>query len=231
MIKRSKRILVATAIGLAVCVGGIWVLTRVLNEGMAPRYQGQSLFYWVERANSPEPAASNQACEVLNTTIIPQLTDAMFHDTNDSRIRLALIDQLNSLPGVQIYFTVAEGRRTMAAAALGEIGSHAKAAIPDLIKVLKGSDPAPRAGAASALGKIHSEPETIIPLLVGLLDDPQDGVPEGAATALGQFGSLSKAAVPKLLELSKVPDKDLQVAVSIALKQIDPEAAAKAGVR
>jgi HEAT repeat protein len=37
--------------------------------------------------------------------------------------------------------------------------------------------------------------------------------------------------VPKLLKLLTVPEKDLRFAVTIALKQIDPEEAAKAGVR
>ena len=230
MVKRLQRILVASAIGLTLCAVGIWVLTRVLEEG-APRYQGRFLDYWLERAKGPDPAASNQACTVLSTAIIPQLTDTMFHDTNDSRLRLALIDQLNTLPGIQIHATIAEGRRAMAAQTLGVIGPRAKATIPGLLRVLKGNDPAPRPDAASALGQIHSEPETVIPLLVALLDDPQDGVPEKAAAALGQFGSLSKAAVPKLLKLLTVPEKDLRFAVTIALKQIDPEEAAKAGVR
>jgi hypothetical protein len=230
MMKRLKRILVASAIGVALCVAGIWGLTRALNEG-TPRYQGQTMDYWLEQANSQDAAASNQAWVVLNTTVIPQLVRTMFEDTNDSRLRLALIDQLNALPGVQIYSTLAEGRRAVSARALGEIGPRAKATIPELIKVLKGNDPGPRPAAASALGQIHCEPETVIPLLVALLDDPQDGVPEEAATALGQFGSLSKAAVPKLLELLKVPDKDLYFAVTTALKQIAPEEAPKSGAR
>src|ERR1039458_4682509 len=64
MIKRLKRILVVSAIGLALCAVGIWVLTRVLEEG-ASRYQGQFLDYWLQRAKGQEPAASNQARPVL----------------------------------------------------------------------------------------------------------------------------------------------------------------------
>jgi HEAT repeat protein len=79
------------------------------------------------------------------------------------------------------------------------------------------------------LGQIHSEPDTLIPLLMNLLDDPQDGVPEAAAGGLGQFGSLSKAAVPKLLQWLKGPDKDMRHAAIIALEQIAPDEAAKAG--
>jgi HEAT repeat protein len=64
---------------------------------------------------------------------------------------------------------------------------------------------------------------------LSLLDDPQDGVPEAAAGGLGQFGNMSKAAVPKLLQWLKGPDKDLQHAAIIALEQIAPDEAAKAG--
>jgi HEAT repeat protein len=228
MIKRLKRILVASAIGLAVCAAGIWVLVRVLDEGV-PRFQGQPLIYWLQHASSPDAAASHQAEMVLNTTILPQLTETMFHDTNDSQLRLALIEQLNTLPGVNIYRSTAYGRREEAARQLGQAGPRAKATIPDLIKVLNGKDPAPRAPAAFSLGQIHSEPDTIIPLLMNLLNDPQEGVPEAAATGLGQFGGLAKAAVPKLLQWSKGPDKELRHAAIIAIEQIVPEEAAKAG--
>ncbi len=228
MIKRLKRILVATAIGLVICAAGIWALVRVLNEGTS-RYQGHPLYYWVQQADSPDAAASHQAEVVLNGTILPRLTETMFHDTNDLHLRLALIEQLNKLPGVNIYSTTAYGRRAEAARQLGQIGPRAKAAIPDLIKVLNGKDPAPRSPAALALGQIHSEPDTIIPLLMKLLDDPQDGVPESAVGGMGQFGGLAKAAVPKLLQLLKGPDKDMRHAAVIALQQIAPEEVAKPG--
>jgi hypothetical protein len=229
MMKRARRILVALAIGLALIVMGIWLLARGLEEGL-PRYQGQLLQSWLQQADSQDPAASNHACLVLTTTVIPQLTETMFHDKTDSRFRATLIDWLNTLPGIQIYSTAAEGRRATAAQAFGQMGQHAAATVPDLIRAIKGSDPAPRPGAAWALGEIHNQPETVIPLLIALLDDPQDGVPENAAEALGHFGPLSKAAVPKLLQMSKIPDKEMRKAVSTSLKQIAPEEAAKLGV-
>lgn len=228
MVKRLKRILIATAIGLVILAGCIWGLTRLLDEGV-PRYQGRLLTTWIDLANSQDPAASAAARLVLNTNIIPQLTRTMFQDTNDSRLRLAVIDQLINLPGVQIYFTTADTRRAGAAAALGQLGPLANTAIPDLIKVLKGSDTPPRPNATAALGQIHSQPEIVIPLLVTLLDDPQDGVPASAATALGEFGDLAKPAIPKMRELLKVWDKDLHAAIMGTLKKIAPDEASKVG--
>jgi hypothetical protein len=159
--KRIARIATATVIGLVLVAGAIWALARALDEGV-PRFQGQPLDYWVTRANSPDAAVSNQACLVLLTKIIPQLTDTMFHDTNDSRLKLALVEQLNHLPGIHIFTSTAASRRFGAAESLGQIGPLAKATIPDLIKVLKGKAPAPRPAAALALGRIQSAPKTIM---------------------------------------------------------------------
>jgi len=230
MIHRLKRVLIGVVVGLAGLAGGIWILIHTLGE-RDRLYQGKPLVYWQARMDSPIAAVSNETRVVIETQIVPELTDAMFHDTTDSNLRLALIEQLNNLPGVMIYFTPAAGRRAQAAGALGMLGPHAQAAVPDLIKVLQGHDEAVRVSATTALGQIRSQPDTVIPLLISYLDDPQDGVPEAAVESLGDFGALSRPAWPKLIPLLKMRDKDMQHALAIALKQIDPEEAAKAGVR
>ncbi|PWU18134.1 MAG: hypothetical protein C5B50_09845 [Verrucomicrobia bacterium] len=229
MQKRLRRILIAVVIGLALSAAGILILSVALQEKL-PRYQGRVLNDWLADRKSADASVSNRACAALVASI-PQLTDTIFNDTNDSKLRLALIGELNELPGIQICFSTAEGRREVAVQALGLIGPRARSAVPDLIKVVKGKDPATRPGAALALGQIQHEPQTVIPVLIGLLDDPQEDVPENAIEALGDFGALSKAAVPKMLEMLKLPDKDMQVALRTALKKIDPEEAAKAGIK
>jgi hypothetical protein len=65
-----------------------------------------------------------------------------------------------------------------------------------------------------------------------------------AATALGNYGSLARIAFPKIVPLLKLwkskdrnvlvltaEDRDLLAAARQALKKIDPEAAAKIGVK
>lgn len=219
---------VAVAAGLAIVFGGIWLLTRTLGE-REPLYQGQDAYYWSVQLNSPDAAASNHANAVVTGEIMPNLVNVMFNDTNDSRLRLALIDKLNTLPGVNIYFEPADGRRALAAQTLGEFGLAAKSAIPVLLQALKSADSIVHGPAIFALGKIHGEPDTIIPLLMGYLDDKE--LNAEAATALGDFGSQAKVALPKLIPMLKIPDKDLHHAVALALKQIDPAAAVTAGVK
>jgi HEAT repeat protein len=230
MLKRLKRILVGVVVGVAVLTFATWILIQTLGYH-EDRYQGRSLSYWIKQAETPEAAISNQARVVLESQVIPQLTAKMFSDTNDSSLRLSLIEKLNALPGVQILFIQADGRRAGVVTDLGDMGSRAKAAIPDLIKALKGNDSAVRGPAAKALGQIHCEPEKIIPLLVDCLNSPLEGLPEGAARGLGEFGPLAQAAAPKLVELLKVPDKEMRAAAHSALMKIQPEAATQAGAK
>jgi len=215
---------------MGVLVVTVWILIRTLGDHDR-LYHGKSIYDWANQMNSPTPGVSNETRTVIQTTVIPDLTSTMFNDMADSKLRLALVEQLNLLPGVTLFYTPAEGRRALAVASLGSLGPQAQVAIPDLIKALKGTDRAVRGPAAKALGDIHCQPETIIPLLTAYLDDPQDDVPVAAVEALGEFGPLSRPALPQILPFLKKQDKDLQHALRIALKQIDPEEAAKAGIK
>ncbi len=230
MIQRVKRVIVGVVAGMTVLILGTWILIHGLGEH-EDRYGGKPLIYWQDRMDSPVPAVSNETRVVIETRVIPRLREQMFNDTRDSKFRLAAIDQLNKLPGVTIYFTPAEGRRAQAAGGLGALGPHAQAAIPDLIQVYKGRDEPVRIAAITALGMMKSQPDTVIPLLISALDDPQDGLAEAAVESLGDFGARSRAAWPKLVPLLKLRDKDMQRALKIALKQIDPDEAAKLGMK
>jgi len=192
-------------------------------------YAGKPLDVWRAQLNSQDAGLRNQAGEVLSAQIIPRLVDQMFHDTNDSRLRLELIKTVNGIPGIEVNFIEADGRRSSAAGDLGTFGPAAKAAVPALIQALKGPEAEMHEAAISALGKIHSEPDMVIPLLMPYRTN--DDLNDEAATALGNYGSLAKEAFPKIVPLLHAQDDDARAAARVALKQIDPEAAAKAGVK
>lgn len=225
---RIARMSIAVVVGLGVLAGAIWVLTKTVGDHEA-LYQGKPLFYWAEQSNTGDAAGKDQARTVLEKEIFPQLTQVMFCDTNDSKLRLMLVEQLNGLPGVTIYFTDADGRRARAAANIGAFGSAASFAIPVLLRAVKGNDAAVQGAAIGALGNIRGQPDVIIPLLVDYLDN--DHLNSDAAEALGNFGSAAKPAVPKLRALLKVPDKDLHHACVEALRKIDAEGAAPADAK
>ncbi len=230
-LKRILRLVIGVVLGSGVLVGGIWVSIHSLGNDET-LYRGKPIAYWAEQSAHQQPALSNQAMLMLNGVIIPYLTNQMFSDTNDSRIRMALIDQLNVLPGVHIAFVPQEGRRVEAINDLGSLGPRAKAAAPALLQLLDRKDDLLCGPAAAALVRIQAEPDQAIPALIGcLLDREGRGRPD-VVEALGEFGPKARAAVPVLVKLlADRSSKDIIVAVPTALKNIDPDAAAKAGVK
>ena len=156
----------------------------------------------------------------------------MFSDTNDSRVRLALIEQLNGLPRVHIDFVPQEGRRVQSINDLGSLGPKAKGAAWALLAALDPNDDVLCGAAATALVKIQADPDQVIPRLIPCLIDRQGRGRPDVVEALGEFGPKARAAVPVLIKLlADRSSKDIVAAVPIALKQIDPDAAAKAGVK
>lgn len=87
------------------------------------------------------------------------------------------------------------------------------------------------------LAQIRPDPQTAIPVLVAGLDDPSKVARLRAAWALGKYGPDARAAVPALLRMlatnrgAAAGQPRLDLAASAALKAIDPEAAAQAGVK
>jgi HEAT repeat protein len=214
-------------LGLAGVAVGLFSLAKVVavHERV---FEGKSAAQWRAELSSGDAGRSQRASVVLNTTIIPELTDAALHDTNESRFKPAVAEFLNDLPGVRLCYLEAPARRGDAVKELGKFGPAAKAAVPVLLQILKGHDAATRSTAATVLGEIKSDPDVVIPALIGCLGDAD--LEAEAADALGDFGPLAKAAVPKLLPLLH-GDKEARHAANHALRKIDPIAAAKAGVR
>jgi HEAT repeat protein len=80
------------------------------------------------------------------------------------------------------------------------------------------------------LGRIHMEPEVVVPILMKTLN-PTNDILSTTITVLGEFGESAKPAVPALLRYLNNTDQYIRYVTTNALKQIDPEAAAKAGVK
>ena len=134
--------------------------------------------------------------------------------------------------------------RAKAAETLGDIGSNTAVVVSALQKAIREADkdvtPEKQAlgldwyvwlWSAYALVKLESPDRgERLTELVGLLQDRESGFSALAAYALGQLGGDAKAAVPALTEALKDDWPALQSSAAWALKQIDPEAAAKAGL-
>jgi HEAT repeat protein len=101
----------------------------------------------------------------------------------------------------------------------------------DWAKELKSSDPATRLHAVHALRERTGETESVVAALTEALGDQDTAVRRDAARSLGQFGAEARDAVPALVERLRDQEPSVRKAAGQALKQIDPPAAARAGVR
>ncbi|MEK7684068.1 MAG: HEAT repeat domain-containing protein [Verrucomicrobiota bacterium] len=122
-----------------------------------------------------------------------------------------------------------------AADVLAKIGPGAEAAIPVLTLGLYERKPLVRQHCAYALFKIgiRSEERKRLALQVlmdGLRVKHEASYRRVSARYLGEIGPQAKEAVSSLLEVSQAEDEELRKSAKEALKKIDPDAAAKAGV-
>ena len=122
--------------------------------------------------------------------------------------------------------------RWYAIQALVLVGLPAQEAIPLLSGWATNADGSVRSYAINALGKIRAEPERGLPVLINALNDPDVHIRTAALMALQGLGPNAKAALPVLVAfLSNAQNGIEWTNASNALKEIDSEAAAKAGVK
>jgi HEAT repeat protein len=124
--------------------------------------------------------------------------------------------------------------RANSALALGSIGPAASNAVPALTNLMVIGDGYTRVAAAFALWRITSNENLSLPVIMKEL--PTLGKPlnnkQLPINALKAMGPRAKAAFPLLLsELPLAADDIQRGLITNALKAIDPEAAAKAGIK
>jgi hypothetical protein len=115
------------------------------------------------------------------------------------------------------------------------LGTNAIAAIPNLIAALEVTtnsyNPVIRSFACQALGSIHSRPEVCVPALVPMLRSPDPAERQVALLALAPFGSNARPAWTELTNCLSDPYPLSRELAAKLLKEIDAEAASKAGVK
>ena len=122
--------------------------------------------------------------------------------------------------------------RAAAASSLGKIGPVAASALPVLKAALQESHSYFRGHVATAILRINGDVETALPVLLAEMPGTIGDSKWEWIIALGEMGPRAKAAVPQLKkELQSNHQKWVLTYVTNALKSIDPEAAAEAGVR
>jgi hypothetical protein len=109
-----------------------------------------------------------------------------------------------------------------------ELRKSQQIAIPALLGLLNDPNPEVPMCAAFSLGRIHQQPDIVVPKLIDMLKRSGRQYRQGPLYALGRYGEQARAAVPEVLKaLNSLPADDAKN----ALKAIDPEAAAKMGIK
>lgn len=94
----------------------------------------------------------------------------------------------------------------------------------------KADDPVLRLEAIRMLQERTGESTVVVPVLIDALQDNDHYVRRDAARALAKFGDNAKPAVDPLVARLKDAEPSVRKAAAQSLQQIDPAAAAKAGV-
>jgi hypothetical protein len=164
---------------------------------------------------------------------IPYVSAATRNSDAASGFKILGTNALPALPElIAIYErNISSWSQDAAADAIVAIGPEARRAIPAFVQAAAHSNAHTRVGAISALGSIHAESAIVVPVVAKSLAETNIIVKIVASRALERFGIDARAAVPILVQLLKDTDWHVRLNAANALKKIDPEAAAKAGVK
>ena len=218
-------------------------LSRPVDARVIRRNAASAFLRWAN--------ASNLHWEGTDGTAIPYLVRALQDD--DAQVRRLAAGALwgagythpELAPAVVSALALRVGQdpdarvRQAAARSLEREGEASRAAIPTLLVALKDSDEEVRYSAADALtsnapelAKRAGADAARVPALARRLQThPFAFGRQSAAQELSKLGVQAEPAVPALLSALNDPDGDVRESAAKALKVIDPEAAAMAGLR
>ncbi|HEY5909607.1 MAG TPA: HEAT repeat domain-containing protein [Verrucomicrobiae bacterium] len=116
-----------------------------------------------------------------------------------------------------------------AARLVADLGTNAEPAIPFLLSALNSTNRTVQEQGFYAITRIHRQPETCIPAMITLLGSPDPNVRYRALLALGAFRGEATSAVPAIIHCFESSRSWMwvQFEATNALREIDPEAAAK----
>jgi HEAT repeat protein len=133
----------------------------------------------------------------------------------------ALIDSLNDTD---------EDVRLSAVDCLGSIGPNAHAAVPVLTRFINDTNLLVRRDTIINLERIHMNGPVVVPILITNLSKSNPFL-RHVIDCLAQFGTQAESAAPVLVQFLSSENYYVREATTNALQQIDPIAAAKAGVK
>lgn len=164
---------------------------------------------------------------------LPVLTNMLFHsdDVISSAVVLAGIGP-EALPILLSTLTNQNDRiRHAGVMGLALERSNFNLVVPALIGSLQDTNQGIREGAAISLGALHAGPDMAVPALMKSFPGNNTLLRRLILQALGEFGDKARPAIPMIVSALNDSNADVSSSACSALKQIDPLAAAKAGVK
>lgn len=186
---------------------------RLPNE---PSYQGRSLAEWLKMRHDFCELSTNavDALRQMGTNVIPALL-----------ARLAYKDPVFNLYDYDVSME--------AVGALISLREQAKPALPALSDLMDGDDQ--DLVLRAMLASLGTGADAVPCLMKGLTNRFPDVRGEAANYLTGewsaQFPEQRKQAIPVLVKLLNDPDENVRMNATNALKEVDPRAAAKAGIK
>jgi HEAT repeat protein len=121
--------------------------------------------------------------------------------------------------------------KMLAASTLGRYGESAAVAAPKLRQLLENKDEEVKICAATALVGIGDSIDLALPIISNCLKRANSPYQIAQAYKLGELGERAKPTVPLLIQGLNDGSAYFRLMVTNALKKIDPDTAAKAGVK
>jgi len=240
-----------TFFSVIIISGVVFFFLRSTRE---PVYQGKPLSVWLKgydlvKSNNTTVVdvavwrATDKIVQQAGTNAIPTLLRLLREEdvrklnvgVNGQEASMGFValraNAKDAIPSLMEIYEQNPAARVDAIYCLSCIGPAAEEAIPWLLKNLSNTNGDVRAGIISALGEIHSKTALVVPVLINCLDETNRRVRVDAALALSSYRTDAKPAIPKLVELLNDKGKGISNSAVLAIKMIDPEAAAKAGLK
>jgi HEAT repeat protein len=152
--------------------------------------------------------------------VVRQLRDLC--NRGDSYVRHLGFEECQDVGALIEIAKAKGGRRLSAIQALRDIGPHARAAVPLLVKVLGDSDVKIAFAAGDALCQIGNWAEQAFPILVTLLNDKRDMIRGMAAKLLGKSGPHARPTIPALRQALGDENCYVRLNAARALQSLDP---------
>ncbi len=227
-----------------------WTGTVIVKNSSFPSlgiYHGKSLRAWLKEYDNVKEVFANHGAKLheldkivsqAGTNAIPTLLTLLREEEAKEQgdgaadgFSVLGARATNAVPDLMKIYEQNPAARGDVLYSLNCIGTNADVPMDWLLPKLNDPDPKIRAGVAYVVGQMHAESDQAIPALIQCLSDSSSHVRADAALALGSCGADAKSAIPQLIDLLNDKGKGVKNCAAFAIEEIDPETAAKLGLR